>query len=93
MYIYSVIEIGSCGSNKELKTFSNLVKALTFIEQEGGVISHTKTNGVYEYKEYCSDAEWAKILLDKKDLDNKYYFSNKLPYLVSGYKINRKKVY
>ena len=93
MYVYSVIEIGNCGSNKELKTFSSLVKALTFIEQTGGVISSLETNGNWDYKEYCSEAEWAKILLDKKDLDNRYYFSKKLPYLVSGYKINRKKVY
>jgi hypothetical protein len=93
MFVYSVIRTSSFGADKEVKTFSNLVKALTFIEQEAGPIDHIKDGENFSYKKYCSEAEWAKILLKNKDLENRIYFPQKKEYLVAGYKIHKIKVY
>ena len=92
MYVYSVIEVNLARSNEELKVFSSMVKALTFIEEMSGTISLIMGNR-NKYKEYCSEAEWAKILLSEKGLDNKLYVTNNLPSFVVGYQKKKKKVY
>lgn len=93
MYVYSVIEMNSFGHDTELKTFSNLVKALNFIEETSGTITHINKCKVNWYKEYCTEAKWAEVLLDKKDLNSTYYFPDRSPHSVNWYHIIRKKVY
>ncbi len=93
MYVYSVIAMNSFGHDMELKTFSSLVKALTFIEETDGIITHIIKGKVNWYKENCTEAKWAEILLDKKDLEHTYYFPARSPHVTNWYQINKKKVY
>ena len=93
MYVYNVYHVMFDGREEEVKAFSNLSKALTFIEQKAGEISHIKDHGEFTYKQYCSTAEWATEFLRNNDFTHRFYFSKHMPFLVYGYVIHKIKIY
>lgn len=82
MKIYQVLNFSDAIHCKEDKAFTSFPKALQYIEKQMGGITHIKVNkdGKYwesswHYKKYSTDVEWAKILLDRKDLENRRYMN------------------
>ena len=78
--VYTVTKYSDAIHYKEVKTFSNFSKAMNFIEEDGEIIEIKVEKGCYWecewfYKEYDTSVEWAKKILNRKNLENKRYIT------------------
>ena len=82
MKVYRVLKYSDAIHYQEDKTFSSFPKALRYIEKQLNGITHIRDDlngkywkGTWYYKKYYSEVEWAEILTDRKNIENRKYLN------------------